>query len=148
VAAATGGKGASSNPIRFAFAKQGGSSVLTITVDEKAAASATAKAQDAPSLESVDPSVMQMLKTMFEGFHILIDLQVDGKIVKTNAEYVNGSRITLLEVDSAGVFEDEAKLKALQSKIRPGASISELRPYLKDIKGVKINHPTLTIEYR
>jgi hypothetical protein len=27
-------------------------------------------------------------------------------------------------------------------------SLSELRPYLKDIQGVKVNHPTVTIEYR
>jgi hypothetical protein len=138
----------SSNPIRFGFARQGGNSVITITVDEKAAAEATSKAQQAPSLDKVDPAMMQMIKTMFEGFRILIDLEVDGKIVKTNADYVNGSRVTLLEVEMAGVFEDEEKLKALQAKVKPGATIAELRPYLKDIKGVKVNHPTVTIEYR
>lgn len=138
----------SSNPIRFALARQGSTSVLTISVDEKAAAEATAKAQEAPSLDKVDPAMLQMIKTMFDGFHIAIDLEVDGKIVKTNADYVNGSRITLLEVDMAGVFQDEEKLKTLQSKVKPGASLAELRPYLKDIKGVKINHPTVTIEYR
>jgi len=148
---ATPGGGASTsanNPIRFAMVKQGGSSVLTITVDEKAAASATAKAGDAPRLESIDPAMMQMIKSMFQGFKVLIDLEVEGKIIKTNADYVNGSRITLLELDIAGIFEDEAKLKALQSKVGPGVTISELRPYLKDIKGVKLNHPSLTIEYR
>jgi hypothetical protein len=139
---------ADGNPIKFAMTRQGGTSVLTITVDENAAADVTAKAQDAPTLDKVDPAMMQMIKTMFDGFHVGIDLEVEGKIVKTNADYVSGSRITLLEVDMAGVFEDEEKLKTLQSKIKPGASISELRPYLKDIKGVKVNHPQLTIEYR
>ena len=138
----------SSSPITFGLARQGDTSVLTITVDEKAADSATARAQDAPSLESIDPAMMQMIKTMFDGFRILIDVEVDGTIVKTNADYVAGSRITLLEVDMAGVFADEAKLKALQSKVQPGSSISELRPYLKDIKGVKVNHPAVTIEFR
>ena len=140
--------GSSSNPIKFGLSRQGASSVLTITVDEKAADSATARAQDAPSLDSIDPAMMQMIKTMFDGFRILIDVEVDGKIVKTNADYVEGSRVTLLEVDMAGVFADEAKLKALQSKVQPGSTISELRPYLKDIKGVKINHPAVTIEFR
>jgi hypothetical protein len=149
---ATNGKfssaASSNNPIRFELTRQGGNSVLTISVDEQAAASATAKAQDAPALDKIDPAMMQMIKTMFDGFRILIDVEVDGKILKTNADYVNGSRITLLDVDMAGVFQDEAKLKALQSKVKPGASLSELRPYLKDINGVKINHPTVTIEYR
>jgi hypothetical protein len=118
-AGTTPGSRVSTSPIKFGLTRQGATSVLTITVDEKAADSATARAQE-----------------------------VDGKIVKTNADYVSGSRITLLEVDMAGVFADEAKLKALQSKVQPGSSISELRPYLKDIKGVKVNHPALTIEFR
>jgi hypothetical protein len=137
-----------STPIKFGLARQGGSSVLTITVDEQAADTATARAQDAPSLDSIDPAMMQMIKTMFDGFRVLIDVEVDGTIVKTNADYVTGSRITLLEVDLAGVFADEAKLKTLQSKVQPGVSISELRPYLKDIQGVKVNHPAITIEFR
>jgi hypothetical protein len=147
-AGTTPGSRVSTSPIKFGLTRQGATSVLTITVDEKAADSATARAQDAPSLESIDPAMMQMIKTMFDGFRILIDVEVDGTIVKTNADYVSGSRITLLEVDMAGVFADEAKLKALQSKVQPGSSISELRPYLKDIKGVKVNHPALTIEFR
>jgi hypothetical protein len=147
-AAARAGAAASRNPIRFGMTKQGGNSVLTITVDENAAAAATAKASEAPRLENVDPAMMQMIKSMFQGFKVGIDLEVEGKIVKTNADYVNGSRITLLELDVAGIFEDEAKLRTLQSKVGPGVTISELRPYLKDIKGVKINHPSLTIEYR
>jgi hypothetical protein len=137
-----------SNPITFSLTRDGATSLLTISVDEQAAASATARAQEAPSLNTIDPAMMQMIKTVFDGFHVLIDLEVDGTIVKTNADYVSGSRVTLLEVDMASVLADEAKLAALQSKIRPGASLTELRPYLKDIKGVKVNHPTLTIEYR
>jgi hypothetical protein len=144
-----GSPGGKESPIRFTFAKQGGSSVLTIMFDEKQAAGATAEMQSkTPSIESIDPQMMQMVKTMFQGFKVAVDLEVDGKIVKTNADYVNGSRITLLEIEMAGLFEDEAKLKALQSKIGPGATISEIKPYLKDVKGVKINHPTVVIEYR
>jgi hypothetical protein len=75
-----------------------------------------------------------MVKTMFEGFKINIDLEVAGSIVKTNAEYVTGSRITLLEMDLGLLFQDQEKLKALQGKVGPGASLSEVKPYLKDVK--------------
>jgi hypothetical protein len=143
------GAGSSSkNPIKFGLTRQGGTSTLTISVDEGAAASATERVKEAPSLEQIDPAMLQMVKTMFAGFRIAIDLEVEGKIIKTNADYVNGSHITLLELEAEGIFQDEAKLKGLQAKIRPGASLSELRPFLKDIKGVKVNHPTVTIEYR
>lgn len=143
------GSPASSSPIRFGLTRQGSASTLTITFDEKQADAAAAKMPpgSGPS-GNMDPAMLQMIKTMFQGFKIGIDLEVDGKILKTNADYVTGSRVTLLEVDVAGLFEDEAKLTALQSKIGPGASFSALRPYLNDLKGVKINNPSITIEYR
>jgi hypothetical protein len=139
------------NPIRFGFARQGGSSVLTITVDEKQLSDATAK--NAPSspaspMPTLDPAMMGMIKAMFQGFRIGIDLEVDGTIVKTNADYVTGSRVTLLEIDMAALLADESKLQALQSKIGPGMTISDVRPLLKDVKGVKINNPVVSIEYR
>jgi hypothetical protein len=144
-----GGTGALKNPIRFGLTRQGGSSVLTINVDENVTASAGSRVQEsAPAIEQLDPSMMQMIKTMFDGLRVSIDVEVDGKIVKTNADYVSGSRVTLLEVDAAGVFADEARLKSLPSKIRPGITLSELRPHLKEIKGVKINHASISIEYR
>jgi hypothetical protein len=83
---------------------------------------------------------------MFAGFKVAIDLEVDGKIVKTNADYVNGSRITLLELELAGLLEDEAKLRELQGKL--GTSLAEIRPLLKDVKGVKVNKSVVTVEYR
>ena len=138
--------GSSGTPIKFGFAKQGGGSVLTITVDEKTAAPGSPG--DAKTPDKIDPAMMQMIKTMFQDFKVLIDVEVDGKIVKTNADYVSGSRVTLLELDMNKLFENEAALTALQSKVRPGASIADVRPYLKDVKGVKINNPTVTIEFR
>jgi hypothetical protein len=89
-----------------------------------------------------------MVKTMFDGFKIAIDLEVMGSIVKTNAEYVTGSRLTLMEMDMAALFADQEKLKALQGKIGPGASLSEAKPYLKDIKGIKIDGPLVTVEFK
>jgi hypothetical protein len=141
------------SPIRFGFSKQGGSSVLTITLDEQQANDAVGKvgaAAGSPQAANaaMDPAMMQMVKTMFQGFRVGVDLEVEGKIVKTNADYVNGSRITLLEVELAGLFEDEAKLKQLQSKVGPGMTLTEMRPYLKDLKGVKINNSSVTVEYR
>ena len=146
VAGGTMKAGGSNTPIKFAFAKQGANSVLTIAVDEKTAAPGSKT--DAKTPDKVDPAMMQMIKTMFQGFKVLIDIEVDGKIVKTNADYVNGSRVTLLELDMGQLFENEAALTALQSKVGPGASIADVRPYLKGIKGVKINDPTVTIEFR
>jgi hypothetical protein len=151
IAGGTGGamsQGSSANPVRFKFEKQGANSLLTIQFDENTKAGNPDPAPSTQAPTDVDPAMMQMMKQMFNGFKVAIDLEVEGKIVKTNADYVSGSKITLLELDMAGLFEDEAKFKALQSKIKPGASIAEVKPYLKDVKGVKINNPTVSILFR
>ena len=53
-----------------------------------------------------------------------------------------------MEMDLALLFADQEKLKALQGKIGPGASLTEVKPYLKDIKGIKIDGPTVTGEFK
>jgi hypothetical protein len=134
-----------SAPVTFGFTRQGSSSVLTVTVDDSGI-SKPAPAPDKPAA-AMDPAMLGMMKQVLRGFKVGIDLEVDGKIVKTNADYVNGSRITLLELELDGLFADEAKLRELSSKLS-GASLAEIRPYLKDVKGVKINQPAITVEYR
>ena len=51
-------------------------------------------------------------------------------------------------MDLGALFEDEAALKAMEGKVGPGASIAEMRPYLKGLKGLKFNDPVVTIEFR
>jgi len=79
---------------------------------------------------------------------VSIDVVVDGAIVETNADHVAGSRVTLLEMDMETLLKDEAKLTELQKVLGPGASVSELKPYLKDVKGLKINDPVVTIAFK
>ncbi len=140
------------SPVRFAMTRQpGGSSVLTVTIDEPSV-SPTAAGEDAggmmPPGGLADPQMLQMIKSMFEGFRVSIDLEVAGTLLKTNADHVAGPRVTLLEMDLGALFEDEAALKAMEGKIGPGASIAEMRPYLKGLKGLKFNDPVVTIEFR
>ena len=85
---------------------------------------------------------------MFKGFRIGVDLEVIGQIVETNADHVNGKRITLAEIDMEALLRESKKLEALDKVLSPDASITRMRPYLKDVKGLKINHPVVTVEFR
>jgi hypothetical protein len=136
------------NPVKFTLKKNdSGTSTLTVQFQDKPGAGVnTEKPQGGPDMS--DPTVMNMVKTMFDGFKIAINLEVLGSIVKTNAEYVEGPRVTLMEMDLGLLFADQEKLKALQGKIGPGASLSEVKPYLKDIKGIKIDGPTVSVEFK
>lgn len=134
------------DPVRFKLTRKGGTSLLTVTIQDKPGTGKDGAPTDVPDM--ADPMMMAMLKTMFQGFKINIALDVMGSIVKTNADYVNGSRVTLLEMDLAALLEDEAKFKELQKKLGPDASLSSVKPYLKDIKGIKVDGPVITVEFR
>ena len=92
--------------------------------------------------------MLEMMRSMFKGFKVSIEVAVAGKILKTNADHVAGSRVTLLEMDMEKLMQDEAQLKKVQTMLGPTASVSELKPYLKDVKGLKINDPVVTISFR
>lgn len=153
----SGGTGARSSeptaddPVKFKLTRSGGTSTLSINFIDRPGAGKTDKTPASPPGDMPDlsnPMIMNMMKSMFQGFKINIGLEVVGSIVKTNAEYVSGSRLTLLELDVAAVLADEAKFKALQGKLGPDASLSEVKPYLKDIKGIKVDGPSITVEFK
>lgn len=139
----------SDDPVKFNFTRGAASSTLSINYIDKPSGSRapnTAGGGDMPDL--TNPMIMNMMKTMFQGFKINIGLEVVGQIVRTNAEYVAGPRITLLEMDVAELLANEAVLKQLQSKLGPDVSLSEVKPYLKDLKGIKIDGPSINVEFR
>lgn len=143
--------GKSEDPVKFKLTRNGATSTLTINFADRAMGNGAPAQPSGTAAEMPDltnPMMMNMLKTMFQGFKINIDLEVVGSIVKTNAEYVTGPRITLLEMDMGALLQDEAKLKALQGKIGPDASFSQIKPFLKDVKGIKIDGPSISVEFK
>jgi hypothetical protein len=137
------------DPVKFTFTRNGATSTLAIDFMDKPPAAAKPKLDQPQEMpDFTNPMIMGMLKTMFQGFKLNVDLEVVGSIVKTNAAYVSGPRVTLLELDLGSVLADEAKLKLLQSKMGPDMSFTDLKPYLKDIKGIKIDGPSISIEFK
>lgn len=137
------------SPLSFQFTRQpGGTSLLTVTFDEsKADDEDDDAAGDGPEMFS-DPQMLQMLKSMFAGFRMSVDIEVGGTIVRTNADHVSGPRVTLLELDLESLMTDEAVLTDLQSRMGADMSIAALRPFLKNVRGLKFNEPVVTIEFR
>lgn len=137
------------SPVTFGFVKGGdGSSTLTVSLNDKpqGGSDKADPSQGGPDMDN--PQMLDMMRSMFQGFKIGIDVEVAGKILKTNADHVSGSRVTLLEMDMAALLQDESKLKQVQQMLGPNASVSQLKPYLKDVKGLKVNDPVVTIAFR
>jgi hypothetical protein len=138
------------SPILFALAPAGVGKLLSITMPEGKKPDATAKpAKPAgtPDMKDMPPEAMAMIKSMFQGAKVGIDVEVDGRVINTNSPHVAGSRVTLMEVDLGALMEDPAKLEKLQG-LGSGASFEQARAVLGDVKGVKLPAArTTTIEF-
>jgi hypothetical protein len=146
-------EGGAVDAIAFTMARgEGGTSVLTATFNDKPGKSSgksgkTGKAAKGGP-DTNDPEVQQMMKALFKGFRIGMDLEVVGQLVRTDADYVVGKRITLAEIDLEQLLRETKKMEAIDKMLGPDASIAKMRPYLKDMKGLKINRPVVTVEFR
>jgi hypothetical protein len=132
--------------IAFGFAAlPNGHSRLTVTFPEpKVPPKAEADAAKAAAQKAPDPARLEMLKKMLDGLKIAVNVEVAGPIVKTNSPYVQGNRVTLLEMDFTQVLADEQQLAQLSQP----TSLEEAKQALKSIKGFKVNlDHEVTIEF-
>jgi hypothetical protein len=74
-------------------------------------------------------------------------VEVQGTISETNAEYRDGSRVTLMDMDFNKVMADPEKFKAL-AKANP-QSLQEAKTLIKGLDGVKIETaPEVKIKFQ
>ena len=140
------GSGSGESPFNFEFERRGSSSVLTIVMPEKSPADSGLNPMSGlgiggdKSNPAANQQAIQIMKAMMAGMFVDITLNVDGRIIKTNAPYVKGSDVTLLQLDFDKLLADEAALMKLQ-----GAT--DLKS-LADIPGLKvIPDKRVTIEF-
>jgi hypothetical protein len=131
-------------PFGFSFAKTPASSILTIDMPEQAPGKGAMPGlppmggSDADKAQAAQALVM--MKMMMKGLFVDVALNVDGRIIKSNAPAVEGSRVTLLQIDFDKLLADEAALQKL-------TSTSDLKA-LASVPGLKVaTEPTVTIEF-
>jgi hypothetical protein len=87
---------------------------------------------------------LAMVRALLAGARVSISVEPAGQLVKTNSPFVDGSRVTLLEVDLDKVLGNEAVLTALQS----ATTSDQLKAALKDVPGLKmVMDREVTIEF-
>jgi hypothetical protein len=130
-------------PFSFSLDRGATSSVLTIQLPEErpggpkllpdfAGGGSADKAQAAQA--------MAMMQMMMRGLFVDISLNVNGRILKSNAPHVDGSRVTLMQIDFDKLLADPTALEKLQSA-------TDLKA-IASIPGLKIvSTPKLTIEF-
>ena len=152
----TEGAGASSqDALKFRFNRmQNGNAVLTVVLPEpkpkpEAPKEQTPTPPPAPSPAEPDQDMSMMVMQMFKGLHMGIAINVEGKVVKTNSQYVEGSKVTLMDIDFDPLLSDEKGLKALSEKMETAKGDDrKMMESLKGIKGLKITtDPEVSIEF-
>jgi hypothetical protein len=86
-----------------------------------------------------------MIKTMLAGARVLLAAEPAGALVRTSSPFVDGQRVTLLDVDLDTVLADETLLPRIQAV---AGNPAEAKAVLMRAKGLKINlDPEITIEF-
>jgi hypothetical protein len=130
-------------PFAFGFDKGTASSTLTIQMPDQPPTSqlpglGSAGTTDAEKAQAAQ--ALAMMKMMMKGLFVDVSMNVGGRIIKTNAPHVEGSRVTLLQIDFDTLLADEAALQKLQ-----GAN--DLKA-LANVPGLTISaEPKVTIEF-
>jgi hypothetical protein len=75
-----------------------------------------------------------MARALLAGARLRIAMEPAGRLVHTNSPYVDGSQVTLLDVDLDQFLANEAVLARLQDAANP----DEVRAALKDVPGLKM----------
>jgi hypothetical protein len=83
-----------------------------------------------------NPDMMDMMRELYQDMHIRIAVEVDGQVTETNANYVDGSTVTLMDIDFAKILEDEEKFKELMNA-NP-ETVEEMKELVKDNPGIKV----------
>jgi len=94
-----------------------------------------------------DDMAMAMMQQMFKDMKMSLAVEVAGRIVDSNAEYKDGSKVTLMEMDFNKVMSDPEKFKAL-SQAQP-KTIEEAKTLVKGVDGIKAEtKPAVTVKFQ
>ncbi|MGE5429997.1 MAG: hypothetical protein ACM3QX_02930 [Syntrophomonadaceae bacterium] len=123
-------------------------STLTINLpSEEFQESEKEQLESAVDTMQIDTQMEQQIRKMMSGMKMAFAVNIPGTITATNAEYRDGSRITLAEIDFGKLIENPENYKRLMAmKSKP---FSEAKKFLRTIPGIKIElNNKVKIEFR
>jgi hypothetical protein len=126
--------------LTFKFAPAtAGPANLTIVMPEEAlkkAMGGEAAKKPPTDQEALGKAMLEQFKSMFEGMKASVVVEVGGPIVKTNADHVNGSTVTLLAIDFNELMKTSGNLETFAGLADGSVSLVDARAKLKDVKGL------------
>jgi len=80
---------------------------------------------------------IEMMKAFFRGMHLVVAVEVDGDIEETNASFVEGSRMTLIDFEFDMLLDNVEALKNFEAA--EDMSLTEAKDIMKEIPGIKFD---------
>ncbi|MDQ3069568.1 MAG: hypothetical protein M3R55_07560 [Acidobacteriota bacterium] len=133
--------GGADSEVKVSLAREGDRSVLLLTMP---AIPADAPGQTAmgDSLKNAPPQVDQMMRTMLQTMLLEVAITIDGRIVNTNAPFVEKNKVVLLRLDGAELIKSGRRLGEIFD-MSGGVEAS-----LKKIPGLKLSLQPVRIEFQ
>ena len=120
-----------------------GNALMTISVPQPNLSTGGATAQTGTD-NVPSPDQVSMLKEMFAGARVSIAVEPTGPLVRTSSAFVEGQRVTLLDVDLDQLLKDPTLL----SRVRAAQTADDMKAVLKGAPGLKLNFEReITIEF-
>ncbi len=126
------------NNLKFNF-KKGSPSILTIDFpdtekDESYNDSSDFEEQDSTFNESVKQKIIEM----FDGMKINLTLNFNKPIIETDASFVDGDKVTIMQIDFSDIIKHKDILENLDRQ-KP-ETIKQFKDAIGDLPGVKIEY--------
>jgi len=86
--------------------------------------------------EEINDEIGDEFLEMMDGMSIKIKVGVDGNIVNTNASYVDGSEVTLFQMDFSEMMKDKDNFKEFTNK--EPKNLDEMKEFLEKFPSMKI----------
>lgn len=84
---------------------------------------------------------------MMDGMSVTISLVINGDIVETNATFVDGSKVTLLDIDFGKLLKNKNSLELLEKN--PPKNLDEMKEIIKNVPGIKLElRKPVSIKFR
>jgi hypothetical protein len=121
--------------ITFRFS-EGPPPVLVVKMPPWAEALTGGEPEKEPGRGSEKAGDDNVTKGLLRGMRMGLRVEVIGRIVKTNASYVEGSRVSLMEMDFSGLLENESALEAFRQA--DPKTVEEAKRLMKKLLGLRV----------
>jgi len=136
--------------VKLSFTREDGRTVLVIGLpevpkSEEISPEAKKQAEDTARQVDENPAVEAMMKQMLAGMLMEVIVNVEGTILKTDAPFVEGSRVVLMRLD----MDEALKSGKAASEIMTMGDNPDFEAMLKKVPGLKVvTQREVRIEFR